>query len=51
MTRDECTSRPDCSCEFCKPELDVIARQFIEETFDRAEDLRVFGTARLEVIQ
>lgn len=42
--RDECTSRPDCDCEFCKPVLDPVVRQWMEEYFDRSEDERVFGT-------
>lgn len=52
-----CTSRPDCPCVFCvqaradleagrttKQEQDDLARQWIEECLDRAEDERVFGT-------
>jgi hypothetical protein len=52
-----CTCRPDCPCQFCTrvraqlvgkvsrmSQRDDIARQFIEEWFDRAEDERVFGT-------
>jgi hypothetical protein len=52
MTRDECTSRPDCACEFCKqPALDAIILQWIEQYRDRAEDARVFGTVNKETIQ
>jgi hypothetical protein len=42
-----CTSLPGCQCSVCRPiESDEarIAREWIEEFLDRAEDERVFGT-------
>jgi hypothetical protein len=35
---------PLCGQPGLKPELDEIARQWLEEWFDRQEDLRVFAT-------
>ena len=45
----------DTACPLCgkpgiKPELDAIARAWIEEYFDRAEDERVFGTPKPKVV-
>ena len=43
-----CTSRPGCLCSVCRQptesEYERIAREWIEEFHDRAEDARVFGT-------
>jgi hypothetical protein len=41
MEKPHCPICSDCAM---RAELDTIAREFIEETFDRTEDLRVFGT-------
>ena len=43
---DEC---PLCGAPGLKPELDEIARQWVEEYLDREEDQRVFGTPKPKV--
>ena len=41
---------PICGAPGAKPELDAIARQWIEEYRDREEDERVFGTPKPKVV-
>jgi len=40
---------PLCGAPGLKPEIDALARQWVEEYLDRAEDERVFGTPRPKV--
>ena len=42
--RDAVEVCPICGQPGGKPEIDAIARQWLEEWFDRQEDHRVFGT-------
>lgn len=47
--RAEINECPLCNAHGLKPELDALARQWIEEYLDRDEDQRVFGTPKPKV--